>query len=66
MSWTQGIQERGEIAPSFIELAEKKAAEQGIEGQLQYVTWFDSEPDKLICDFGDAGSITLRFHLKAA
>ena len=62
MSWNQGIQMRDTLPKAFIDFAERKASENDIAGELQYITWFNS--DLIHCDFSDedghSGSISLR------
>lgn len=52
MSWDQGITPREELPAKFVALADEKA---GVP--LQYVTWFGANPDEVILDYGEAGSV---------
>lgn len=58
--WDQGVQERDDLPATFVAWVEKKAASGGITTPLEYITWFDTDPSLLICDFGLAGSLNLR------
>lgn len=53
----QGITPREELPPSLVEWAER---EMGDAVHLEYMTWWADEPDILIFDFGDAGSLRAR------
>jgi hypothetical protein len=61
MSWDQGVQPRETLPKVFIDWVEKKAKEHNIMGELQYITWFGSDPNLCFCDFGDEGALQVRF-----
>lgn len=53
MSWSQGIQERSDLPPRFVEWADGKKP----GARLEYITWFDER--ELFLDYGEAGALKL-------
>jgi hypothetical protein len=60
VTWTQGLQEREDIPARFLAWADDQGATRGW-GSLEYITWFDAEPNVLILDYGDRGTLKVSF-----
>lgn len=60
MSWDQGFQDRDTIPPKFLAWADSQGEKRGW-GQLEYITWFGSEPNILFLDYGDHGALKVDF-----
>ena len=54
MSWTQGLTERDELPPVFIEWADKLLGE-----PVQALVWDDADPERITL-MGESKSVTLR------
>lgn len=62
MSWDQGIQLREDLPKKFIEYMENIYKRRfGETAQVQYVTWFNSDPDIVYIDFGTEKSLQLNW-----